>query len=135
MSGLNIIIVQIRYRCRHVLQWQHDFAALGVDERAEQLFALLRKADPRLAVGKTAADIERPATSIAQSSLFTGAVPVSYTHLDVYKRQGAASGLLDAALNEMVVAAIRLDDVEIVLAPAGVNVGIACLEAGFQRFY
>ncbi|VYT06294.1 Uncharacterised protein [Blautia hansenii] len=35
---------------------------------------------------------------------------------------GAASGLLDAALNEMVVAAIRLDDVEIVLAPAGVNV-------------
>lgn len=37
-----------------------DFAALGVDERAEQLFALLRKADPRLAVGKTAADIERP---------------------------------------------------------------------------
>ena len=30
---------------------------------------------------------------------------------------GAASGLLDAALNEMVVAAIRLDDVEIVLAP------------------
>ena len=33
-----------------------DFAALGVDERAEQLFALLRKADPRLAVGKTAAD-------------------------------------------------------------------------------
>ena len=39
-----------------------DFAALGVDERAEQLFALLRKADPRLAVGKTAADIERPET-------------------------------------------------------------------------
>lgn len=33
-----------------------DFAALGVDERAEQLFALLRKADPRLAVGKTAAN-------------------------------------------------------------------------------
>ena len=38
---------------------------------------------------------------------------------------GAASGLLDAALNEMVVAAIRLDDVEIVLAPAGVNVRVA----------
>ena len=29
-----------------------DFAALGVDERAEQLFTLLRKADLRLAVGK-----------------------------------------------------------------------------------
>ena len=49
-----------------------DFAALGVDRRAEQLLALLRETDPRLAVGKTAADIERPETSIAQSSLFTG---------------------------------------------------------------
>ena len=35
------------------------------------------------------------------------------------------SGLFNAALNEMVIAALRLDDVEIVLAPAGVNVGIA----------
>ena len=51
-----------------------DFAALGVDRRAEQLLALLRETDPRLAMGKTAADIERPETSIAQSSLFTGAV-------------------------------------------------------------
>ena len=32
-----------------------DFAALGVDQRAEQLLALLRETDPRLAVGKTAA--------------------------------------------------------------------------------
>ena len=60
-----------------------DFAALGVDKRAEQLLALLREADPRLAVGKTAADIERPETSIAQSSLFTGAVhePQMFTEL------------------------------------------------------
>ena len=60
-----------------------DFAALGVDQRAEQLLALLREADPRLAVGKTAADIERPETSIAQSSLFTGAVhePQMFTEL------------------------------------------------------
>jgi len=59
------------------------FAALGVDQRAEQLLALLREADPRLAVGKTAADIERPETSIAQSSLFTGAVhePQMFTEL------------------------------------------------------
>ena len=48
------------------------FAALGVDQRAEQLLALLRDADPRLAVGKTAADMERPETSIAQSSLSLG---------------------------------------------------------------
>lgn len=60
-----------------------DFAALGVDQRAEQLLALLRETDPRLAVGKTAADIERPETSIAQSSLFTGAVhePQMFTEL------------------------------------------------------
>ena len=60
-----------------------DFASLGVDQRAEQLLALLRETDPRLAVGKTAADIERPETSIAQSSLFTGAIhePQMYTEL------------------------------------------------------
>lgn len=60
-----------------------DFAALRVDQRAEQLFALLREQDPRLAVGKTAADLPRPETSIAQSSLFTGAIhePQMYTEL------------------------------------------------------
>ena len=60
-----------------------DFAALGVDQRAEQLLALLREADPQLAVGKTASDLSRPETSIAQSSLFTGAIhePQMYTEL------------------------------------------------------
>ena len=60
-----------------------DFAALGVDQRTEQLLALLREADPRLAVGKTASDLSRPETSIAQSSLFTGAIhePQMYTEL------------------------------------------------------
>ena len=60
-----------------------DFAALGVDQRAEQLLALLRENDPRLATGKAAKDIERPETSLAQSSLFTGAIhePQMYTEL------------------------------------------------------
>jgi len=60
-----------------------DFAALGVDRQAEQLLALLQEQDPRLAVGKTAADLGRPETSIAQSSLFTGAIhePQMYTEL------------------------------------------------------
>lgn len=60
-----------------------DFAALGVDQRAEQLLALLRENDPRLAAGKAAKDIERPETSLAQSSLFTGAIhePQMYTEL------------------------------------------------------
>lgn len=60
-----------------------DFASLSVDLRAEQLLALLQEQDPRLAVGKTAADLSRPETSIAQSSLFTGAIhePQMYTEL------------------------------------------------------
>ena len=60
-----------------------DFAALSVDQRAEQLLALLQEQDPRLAVGKTVADLSRPETSIAQSSLFTGAIhePQIYTEL------------------------------------------------------
>ncbi len=62
---------------------ESDFAEMGVEKRAQQLLALLRKTDARLAAGKTAADISRPQTSIAQSSLFTGAVhePQMYTEL------------------------------------------------------
>ncbi|MDD3203734.1 MAG: DEAD/DEAH box helicase family protein, partial [Pygmaiobacter massiliensis] len=51
-----------------------DFAALSVDERAEQLLAFLWENDPQLALGKTAQNVKRPETSIAQSSLFTGAI-------------------------------------------------------------
>jgi len=60
-----------------------DFAALSVEARAGQLLALLREQDPRLAVGKTAADLSRPESSIAQSCLFTGAIhePQMYTEL------------------------------------------------------
>ncbi len=50
------------------------FAALSIDRRTELLLALLRENDPLLALGKTAKDLERPVTSIAQSSLFTGAI-------------------------------------------------------------
>ena len=47
--------------------------------------------------------------------------------------------LFNAALNEVVVSALRLNNVEVVLAPAGVNVGIADIlfflsfVVGFQR--
>lgn len=60
-----------------------DFAAMGVDLRAEQLLALLRDRDPLLAAGKTASAMIRPETSIAQSSLFTGAIhePQMFTEL------------------------------------------------------
>ena len=52
---------------------------------------------------------------------------------------GAAPRLFNAALNEMVIAALRLDDMEIVLAPAGVNIRVAGIllflpfVMGFQR--
>ena len=60
-----------------------DFADLSVSQRAEQLLALLREQDPRLATERSAADLPRPETSIAQSSLFTGAIqePQMYTEL------------------------------------------------------
>ena len=60
-----------------------DVAALYVDRRAEQLLALLRQQDPRLAAGKTAANLSCLETSVARSSLFTGAIkePQMYTEL------------------------------------------------------
>ena len=84
-----------------------DFAALGVDRRAEQLLALLRETDPRLAVGKTAADIERPETSIAQSALFTGAVhePQMFTEL---KKEIVSADLIDMLVSFIKWSGLRL---------------------------
>ena len=84
-----------------------DFAALGVDRRAEQLFALLRESDPRLAVGRTAADVARPETSIAQSSLFTGAVhePQMYTEL---KKEIVSSDRIDMLVSFIKWSGLRL---------------------------
>ena len=84
-----------------------DFASLGVDQRAEQLLALLREADPRLAVGTTAADLSRPETSIAQSSLFTGAVhePQMYTEL---KKEIASADCIDMLVSFIKWSGLRL---------------------------
>ena len=52
---------------------------------------------------------------------------------------GSAPGLFNAVLNEMIVPAFRPDDMEVVFAPAGVNVGVAGVllflpfVMGFQR--
>ena len=52
---------------------------------------------------------------------------------------GSAPGLLNPALNEVVIASLRLDDMEVVFAPACVNVGVAgvlfflSFVMGFQR--
>ena len=67
-----------------------DFASMGVAQRAEQLLALLRENDPRLLLGKTAADVERPETSVAQSSLFTGAIHEPQMFTELKKEIGSA---------------------------------------------
>lgn len=84
-----------------------DFAALGVDQRAEQLLALLREADPRLAVGKTAADLSRPESSIARSSLFTGAThePQLYAEL---KKEIASADRIDMLVSFIKWSGLRL---------------------------
>ena len=53
---------------------EEDIDGISVDERAQQLLALIGDKDPRIALGKSAKDVVRPETSLAQSSLFTGAV-------------------------------------------------------------
>lgn len=55
---------------------------LSVDERAEQLFALLDKKNSIFALNEKA-EVVRPVTSIARSSLFTGAIhePSMFTEL------------------------------------------------------
>ena len=67
-----------------------DFASMGVAQRAEQLLALLRENDPRLVLGKTASDVERPETSVAQSSLFTGAIHEPQMFSELKKEIGSA---------------------------------------------
>ena len=68
-----------------------DFASMGVAQRAEQLLALLRENDPRLILGKTANDVERPETSVAQSSLFTGAIHEPQMFSELKKEIGSAN--------------------------------------------
>ena len=69
ISLVNQIIDLIRNTTKEA-----DIDSLSIDQRAKLLLALLRENDPRLLLGKTASDITRPEASIAQSSLFTGAI-------------------------------------------------------------
>ena len=61
---------------------ESDFDTLSVAERAEQLLAVFEKKNNIIAFDEKA-KIIRPETSIAQSSLFTGAIhePQMYTEL------------------------------------------------------
>lgn len=84
-----------------------DFAPLRVDGRAEQLLALLRANDPLLAAGKTAADLTRPETPLARSSLFTGAVgePQMFSEL---KKEIACADRIDMLVSFIKWSGLRL---------------------------
>ena len=70
---------------------QDDIRDLVVDGKAEQLLALLSESDPMFKIGKRKAkDIVRPETSIAQSSLFTGAVHEPQMYLELKKEMETA---------------------------------------------
>ena len=79
----------------------------GIDERAEQLMALLAEQDPALALGRTARDAVRPETSIAQSSLFTGAVhePQMFSEL---KKEIASADRIDMLVSFIKWSGLRL---------------------------
>lgn len=82
---------------------ENDFEGLTVDQRAQQLLAILNKQNTIYAVNENA-EVVRPKTSIAQSSLFTGAVhePSMYTELKkeivsadrIYMLQGPTHSLV-----------------------------------------
>ncbi len=79
----------------------------SVDDRAEQLMALLAEQDPALALGRTASDTVRPETSIAQSSLFTGAVhePQMFSEL---KKEIASADRIDMLVSFIKWSGLRL---------------------------
>ena len=79
----------------------------SIDDRAEQLMALLAEQDPTLALGKTASDAMRPETSIAQSSLFTGAVhePQMFSEL---KKEIASADRIDMLVSFIKWSGLRL---------------------------
>lgn len=79
----------------------------GIDDRAEQLMALLAEQDPALALGRTASDAVRPETSIAQSSLFTGAVhePQMFSEL---KKEIASADRIDMLVSFIKWSGLRL---------------------------
>lgn len=82
--------------------------SLSVAEDAEQLIALLSDTDPMVKLGrKKAKDIVRPETSIAQSSLFTGAVhePQMFSEL---KKEIATADRIDMLVSFIRWSGLRL---------------------------
>lgn len=85
---------------------ESEYEGMAVDERAEQLLALLDKQNSIYTVNSKA-EIVRPETSIAQSSLFTGAVhePQMFTEL---KKEIVSSNRIDMLVSFIKWSGLRL---------------------------
>lgn len=87
---------------------EEDIQNLTVSDDGEQLLALLSGADPMVRIGqKKAKDLPRPETSIAQSSLFTGAIhePQMFAEL---KKEIATSDRIDMLVSFVKWSGLRL---------------------------
>ena len=100
------LVNQLIQTIEHTTQ-EADFAPLCVDGRAEQLLALLRENDPALVMGRTAGDLPRPETSLARSSLFTGALnePQMFSEL---KKEIACADRIDMLVSFIKWSGLRL---------------------------
>ncbi len=85
----------------------NNLSQLEVCKSAEQLLVLLKENDPLLAAKKTAKNVYAPQSSIAQSSLFTGAVhePQMYTEL---KKEILTSDRIDMLVSFIKWSGLRL---------------------------
>ena len=93
---------------------QDDLRDFTVGDEGEQLFALLSRDDPMMRIGqKKAKDLPRPETSIAQSSLFTGAIhePQMFSEL---KKEIASADRVDMLVSFVKWSGLRLiiDDLQ-----------------------
>ncbi len=86
---------------------EDTFKNMSITSQAEQLKVLLQENDPRLAIGKSAKDVVRPVTSIAQSSLFTGAAhePQMFSEL---KKEIASADKVDMLVSFVRWSGLRL---------------------------
>lgn len=98
-----------------------DFKDMAVVDSAEQLLALLSESDPMYKIGqRKAKDIVRPETSIAQSSLFTGAThePQMYSEL---KKEMETADRIDMLVSFIKWSGLRLlfDELKIFVGRGG----------------
>lgn len=88
-----------------------DLTAYTVDSHAQQLLSIMDAHDTRLLQGKKASDMDRPETSMAHSSLFTGAVrePQMFSEL---KKEIASADRID-----MLVSFIKWSGLRLLIGP------------------